>query len=85
MTDQRIIILTVTGRGNGAEVIVSGDDGTGSVDTRETLLVLSRAVATVITKCWDRVHWLETVVTTGALIMAHVREVMNRPDAPRAP
>lgn len=78
MSSQPLATMTVTDMGDGGEVIVTGDDGTGDIGTKEALLVLSRAVATVIKTSWDKSDWPLAVRAAHAMITEHVLDGGHR-------
>lgn len=72
--------ITISDMGDGKEVIVSGDDGTGDIGTKESLLILCRAIATVITTKWDKTDWNAAIFTSTELIATFVNEIRARRD-----
>lgn len=80
MTDYPIAIITITDEGNGADVAVTGDDGTGDIDTKHAFAVLCRAISTVITERWYEQDWDDASRTVNDIINAYINEKRTHND-----
>lgn len=78
MTDYPIATITVTDVGNGADVAVTGNDGSGDINTKDALNVLCRAISTVIVERWHEQDWDDASRTVNDVINAYIDEKRTR-------